>query len=114
MSNQLRTSEEVLLIDNFEGVNQLVHDLNLKPGITPYLRGAFTDEKGNIQHLPGKIVNSSSSFGGPVFTLHQLEFSDHSSVFIHQSSSYKIETDITELFSTPIVELTAPMDSFIF
>jgi len=114
MSNQLRTSEDVLLIDNFEGVNQLVHDLNLKSGIAPHLRGAFVDGKGNVERLPGKVANSSSSFGGPVFTLHQLEFSDHSSVFIHQSSSYKIETDVTELFSVWSVELTAPVDSFIF
>lgn len=114
MANQQRAEEDALVIDNFNGVNQLIHELNLPETYVPWLRGSFSDDKGNIQRLPGKKAITTGSLGGPVFTLHQLEFTDKSYVLIHQSSSYKIETDVTELLTSQTIELTAPVDSFIF
>jgi len=114
MANQQRTEGPVLVIDNLSGVNQLIHDLNLTKEATPWLRGMFPDDKGNLQRIPGKLAMTTGSFGGPVFTLHQLEFTDKDLVLIHQSSNYKIETDVSELLSSQTIELTAPVDSFIF
>jgi hypothetical protein len=114
MSLQRRTEKTPLIIEDFEGCNQLIDDLTLKSESPPWMHGCFPNVKMNVERIPGKLLASTATTGGHVLTLHQLEFTDRSVMLIHQSSNYSIETDLTNLMTEPDVTPLAPLEPFIF
>jgi len=113
-----RTNEEPYIIESFGGVNQLVDELELRgkggKGLTPWTHGLYTTELENEERLPGKRLNSSNSTGGHILVLQQLRFVGKTILFIHQSSNWLIENDLTELMSDSDVTTLLPTEPFIF
>ena len=114
MANQRRTSEPPLVVETLGGVNQVIDQLNLPEQDTPWLHGMMPDNRGNLTRIPGKIRNSTASEGSHVLTLHQLEFSDKSRVFIHQGSEVKLEDDVTALAVEQGTVFDSPIHPIIF
>lgn len=114
MADQNRTEEQTLIIEDFEGVNQLIDELKLSPGATPYMRGCYATERENVKRLPGKALSSSITTGGHVLTIQQLVFTDRNTVLVHRSSNYSLVDDISELQSEPDISPLVPTEPFIY
>jgi len=114
MAHQRRTDEELLVVDDFSGVNQVIDELKISDKATPWLYGAFVSPHKTVERIPGKVLVSSATSGGAVFTLHQLDFTDRSLVLVHQASNYLVEDNLDVL--TGDVEITPllPTEPFIF
>lgn len=109
-----RTQKESKIIEDFEGINNLVDELKLSDEFTPWSHGGYYNEKAEFERIKGKKLNSSVTTGGHVLTLHQLEFTDRDVLFIHQSSDWKIESDLSELMTEPEITSLVPLEPFIF
>lgn len=109
-----RTQNNLLIIDDFRGVNNIVDDLKLSPDHTPWSHGGYYNEKAEFERLQGKKLNSSATTGGHILVLQQMAFTDRNVMLIHQSSNWFIEDDLTELMSEPDVTTLTPTEPFIF
>jgi len=111
-----RSQDHTLIVDDFKNINQSVDEIDriYPDSHTPWMHGGYFNEKAQFERLQGKKLNSSVTTGGHVLTLQQLEFTDRNVLFIHQSSSWIIETDLTELMSEPNVTPLTPLEPFIF
>ena len=114
MANQKRTEHEILVIDNFDRVNQLVDELKLSKGFSPWLEGLYSNSKRQLTRIPGKLLNQTGTTGGRVLSLHQLSFADKTFLIIHQSTNILMEEDLTSLMDTTDVSTLVPTEPFIF
>lgn len=100
-------------IEEFDGVDNAVSELNLEDGAVPWLYGGYATEQNAIRRIPGKLLHSSVTTGGQVITISQMDFSDQTVVFLHRGSNYLVEDDITPLIAEP-GDVIDPLEPFIF
>jgi len=109
-----RTQDEVLLVDDFRGVNSIIDEVKLLPGMAPQTLGGYCDTSFHFNRLPGKILHSSDTTGGHVLSIRQLEFTDHALVIVHDSSDYRTVTDMSTLTVGSIPLGESPVDTMIW
>lgn len=95
----LRTEATKLVVEDFNNINQVTDELNLPDDQTPWAYGGYFNEKSEFERIQGKQLNSSNSTGGQVLTIQQLTFEGRNVLFVHQSSNWVIEDDLTELMT---------------
>lgn len=109
----IRTEHDLLVVESFRGVNQIVDELNLVPEFCPWAHGGFFNRESAFERLPGKMPSSATT-GGLVLTLTQLTFADTDTVLIHQSSNWIVNDSVEELLVEQEETLLTPMEPFIF
>jgi hypothetical protein len=109
-----RTARSTKIVEDFRGTNQVIDEFKLSDEYVPWNRGGYFNEKAEFERIRGKHLNSSITTGGHILTLRQLEFTDSNVLFVHQSSSWLLEDDLTELMSEPSVTPLTPQEPFIF
>ena len=81
----IRTDGNVLVVDDFAGVNNAIDEIKLPPNLIPWSQGGYYTERKEF---------------GILWCLKQLEFSDHSVVVFHASTQYVVGVDMSSLRTT--------------
>jgi hypothetical protein len=96
----IRTDGNVLVVDDFAGVNNAIDEIKLPPNLVPWSQGGYYTERKEFERLRGKKMVGTSTAFGILLCLKQLEFSDHSVVVFHASTQYVVGVDMSSLRTT--------------
>ena len=85
----LRSSDNLQIIEVFDGVNDAIDRLKLPDELAPTSLGGYYTEKSEFQRVLGKkLVNATTTNLGQILCIKQLEFENEKIVVYHSSTGY--------------------------
>ena len=96
----IRTDGNVLVVDDFAGVNNAVDEVKLPPNLVPWSQGGYYTERKEFERLRGKKMVGTSTAFGILLCIKQLDFRDSTTVVFHASTGYFVQSDLSSLRTT--------------
>ena len=93
----IRTDGNVLVVEDFAGVNNALDEVKLPPNLVPWSMGGYYTERKEFERLRGKKVVGTSTAFGILLCIKQLDFRERSIVVFHASTQYCTESDLSAL-----------------
>jgi hypothetical protein len=77
-----RTISNLLVVNEFKGVHQLLDEVKMLPALVPWMFGMMTDETSSLRRLPGKVL-ATTGHNAAVLSITQLTFDGIQKTVVH-------------------------------